>query len=98
MKIKTKDYEIELTIWELKELLIKDIHKNPSSISSSKKPTVEPLKLTKSNLDSIKLEKIRQIKDLAKNGHSNKEIALRLGISPQLSNYWRKNTPKDLGE
>ena len=84
MKIKFPNYEIELSIEELKELSVK----NKSDIKafspdSSNKPQIN------NNMDQVK-----QIKYLVKEGFDNKTIAKRLNVSPQFVNYWRKNNPK----
>ena len=107
MKIKFPTYEIELSIEELKELLV-GINK-PRFISpshSSNKPSIEhvsiaiplPKKVVKPNSQKLSIEQIKQIKTLAEDGLSNNQISERLKISQQLINYWRKNTPREINE
>lgn len=92
MKITSKDYVVELTISELKELFAFSSPKNkkcrPSS--SSNKPPVNNYN------KKVTLEQIKQIKSLAESGLDNHKIAEQLGLNPSLIPYWRKNTPKEL--
>lgn len=48
------------------------------------------------NKPKISLETIKKIKIMSEAGKDNKAIAEYFHISPQLVNYWRKNTPKGL--
>lgn len=102
MKITTKDYVLEMTIGEWKELSIpKRLPVNFTKDSSHKPSVVKPIPIIK-EIDKtphnrkVTNEQIRQIKDLAEQGLSNLEIAKRLDLYPDLINYWRKNTPKEL--
>lgn len=89
--IPKKDSSSKPTI-ELKELSTScknSTHKLPVDSSSKLKTDISQ------NSKKISNETIKNIKDLALEGKSNKEIAKRVNVSPQVVNYWRKNTPKD---
>jgi DNA-binding NarL/FixJ family response regulator len=92
MKINIYDkiIQIECSVEELKELFPSFKLKTEFSQKDSSNKPKHIIK------DVAKLEKIKEIKRMAEQGMNNKDIAIRLGISPQLVNYWRKNTPKEL--
>jgi hypothetical protein len=91
-RIRTLQWVLE----ELKELsTISSNKKNsPVPVDSSNKPST--IKLMPKNKPKISLDTIKQIKDMALKNWTNVNIGKKLNISPQLVNYWRKNTPKDI--
>jgi hypothetical protein len=108
MKIMFKDGDAwELSVEELKELLINNLDAKIKPVNNSNKPSIdcEPYRPIKKDIKHIKGttrklldETIRRIKDMALNNKTDKEIAESLNISPQLVRYWRLNTPKDWHE
>jgi hypothetical protein len=80
---------VEVKEEELKELFLNHSSNKPSILTKNKKP------MSKDN-HKLTIEQIKEIKQLAENKWTNKNIALRLGISPQLVNYWRVHTPRDI--
>ena len=89
---------IEISIEELKELSTSSSNKKslPVPVDSSNKTSI--VKEMPKNKPKISLDTIKQIKELALKKWTNKTIGQRLNISPQLVNYWRKNTPKDIND
>jgi DNA-binding transcriptional regulator YiaG len=101
---------VEVKEEELKELLTNSSPDELIKPKSSNKPSSMSKDTLKSSKDNIKksviikghkvsLDKIKHIKLLAETTNlTNKEIANKVGVSPQLINYWRHNTPKDINE
>jgi hypothetical protein len=97
MKIKFPTYEIELSVEELKELSFSETLPEFLLKDSSDKPSISPkARLNNQNSRKISIETIKRIKEMAEEGKTNLTIASLLDLSPQLVNYWRRNTPKNI--
>ena len=108
MIIRTKDYEIEMSLDEFNKLFkdagidkvvdvcppIQSNSAPETSLSNLKKR----IKHNSGRKRKTSLEQIKQIKDMAMQGMDSKEIASILKIDRQIVDYWRKNTPKELIE
>ena len=70
-----------------------EMNKTPSMISDNNAGLTEKPKKTNRK---ITIDQINKIKDMAERNISSKQIAKVVGISEQLVNYWRKNTPKEI--
>jgi len=69
---------------------------NPSDKHKNLNPTKKEHKEAMPNNRKATLDQIRDIRKLAEEGKTNKQISEIVKISASNVNYWRKNTPKDL--